>query len=102
MSLLRHHERYGREYDNYVKESFRFFREFLSEIDVDKLEEMSNKEFQNMGYFYVVGNEMAKSMLQELGIEKFRNLIEECKINPQRMIEEYRMISKKYPEAISL
>lgn len=89
-NLAKHHERQGRNYEEYKKESLRAFEELLEESDIDEAERFSSEAFKNMGHAYVVGNEIAKEVLRKIGLEKFRKLIEECRTDPQRMIDEYR------------
>ena len=61
---------------------------------------MNEQEFKNMGHFYVVGNEIAKTVLRHIGIEKFRKLIEDCRLNPEKIIEEYESICDNNSELI--
>jgi hypothetical protein len=100
-SLAEHHEKQGRDYRKYIAESFEFFKEFLTQNSRAELESMNEQEFKNMGHFYVVGNEVAKTVLQQIGIEKFRKLIEDCRLNPEKIIEEYESICNNNSELIS-
>ncbi len=97
-SLLEHHKQRDVNYDKYIQESFDAFNKFLKEIDREKLEKIKEKEFENMGHFYVVGNEIAKTILQNMGIEKFRKLVEECRKNPENFLKEYKSISLQSSE----
>lgn len=100
-SLAEHHEKQGRDYPKYTAESFDFFKKFLTQNNRVELERMSEQGFKNMGHFYVVGNEIAKIVLQEIGIEKFRKLIEDCRLNPIKIIDEYELICNNNPDLIS-
>lgn len=99
-SLSEHHEKQGQDYQKYIAESFEFFKEFLTQNDRTELEKMNEQEFKNMGHFYVVGNEISKTVLQQIGIEKFRKLIENCRLSPEKIIDEYESICNNNPELI--
>ncbi|MFH1456900.1 MAG: DUF5700 domain-containing putative Zn-dependent protease [Patescibacteria group bacterium] len=101
-SLSEHHEKQGRDYQKYIAESFEFFKKFLSQDNRAELEKMNEQEFKNMGHFCVVGNEIAKTVLRQIGVEKFRKLIEECRLSPEKIIEEYESICDNNPELISI
>lgn len=45
-----------------------------------------------MGHFYVVGNEIAKVILQKDGIEPFKKLIIEARKNPAVFLQRYKEI----------
>ena len=45
-----------------------------------------------MGHFYVVGNEIAKVILQKDGIEPFKKLIIEARKNPAIFLQRYKEI----------
>lgn len=92
-SLSKHHENQGRNYDEYKVESFHAFREFLKQSDLVELEKYSSESFKDMGYSYVVGYEVAKKILQRMGIERFRRLIDECRMNPKKMFNESDLIN---------
>lgn len=96
--LSEHHKRQGRNYGEYIKESFDAFDLFEREDDRGKLESIKKEEFQNMGHFYVVGNEIIKTMLEHEGIEKFKALIIEAKNNPSIFLQNYKEICNKKPE----
>lgn len=91
-SLSEHHEKQGRDYQKYIEESFEFFKDFLAQNNRTELEKINKQEFKNMGHFYVVGNEIAKTVLQQIGIDKFKKLIEYCRLNPEKIIDEYESI----------
>jgi len=101
-SLAKHHEKQGRDYKKYIAESFEFFKRFLKQDNRVELEKMKNPGFKNMGFCYVVGNEIAKTVLQQIGIEKFRKLVEDCRLNPEKIIDEYESICDNNPELISI
>ncbi|MEI8344104.1 MAG: DUF5700 domain-containing putative Zn-dependent protease [Candidatus Moraniibacteriota bacterium] len=101
-SLSEHHEQEGRDYQKYITESFEFFREFLAQNNRAELEKMNEQEFKNMGHFYVVGNEIAKTVLRQIGVEKFRKLIEDCRLNPGKILDEYESVCNNNPELISI
>lgn len=71
-SLEKHHISQGRNFTEYIKQSFDSFNHFLSEDNRDKLEKYKDEEFKDMGHFYVIGNEIVATVLQNDGIEKFR------------------------------
>lgn len=97
-SLRKHHEKQGINFDAYVQESFSAFNEFMITTEQKELEEMFDQEFQNAGHFYVVGNEIAKAVLQEEGMVNFKKIIEESRENPEKILEIYREIQKHNPE----
>jgi hypothetical protein len=92
-SLETHHTKQGRDFVEYRNESFESFNRLLSEKDRGALEKIKDKEFQNMGHFYVVGNEIAKVILQKDGIEPFKKLIIEVRKNPAVFLQRYKEIS---------
>lgn len=94
-SLAEHHQKQGRDYQEYIAESFEFFREFLAQDDGAELEKINEKEFRNMGHFYVVGNEIAAAVLRQDGMEKFRGQIVEARDNPPVFLGRYRKICGK-------
>jgi len=98
-SLEGHHTKQGRDFLVYKSESFESFNRFLSEKDRKALEKIKDGEFQNMGHFYVVGNEIAKVILQKDGIEPFKKLIIEARKNPAVFLRRYKEI---YSENIEL
>jgi len=77
--LKMHHEAKGKDYDSYKKESFDNFNLFLTTKNSKQAEDIINKAFKDMGYFYVVGNEIAKAVFEKEGIDKFRKLIEDMR-----------------------
>lgn len=92
-SLARHHEKQGRNYEEYVLESFRIFKDLLEHGNCDGLAgKYISEAFENMGHAYVVGNEIVKRVLQKIGIGNFRKLIDECRLRPERMLDEYRKL----------
>jgi len=91
-SLEKHHTSQGRNFAEYIKESFESFNRFLSENNRDKLEKIKDEEFQNMGHFYVVGNEIAKTILHHDGIEEFKKLIIAARDNPYVFLQRYKEI----------
>lgn len=97
-SLERHHTKQGRYFAEYIEESFKVFNDFLSESDRKRLEKIKDEEFKNMGYFYVVGNEIAKAVLRHDGIERFRDLVVDTKDNPSIFLQSYSEICDKNTE----
>lgn len=99
-SLYKHHEDRGRNYSEYKDQSFRLFKKTLESDSLNDVREYDETAFKDMGNAYVVGYEMANSVLQKVGIEKFRKLIVECKADPEVMLKEYekhfKMFSKSY------
>jgi len=97
-SLKDHHEKQGKKYDEFIKESFSAFNGFALAKTRTELENIKGEEFQNMGHFYVVGYELVRALLDELGIEKFRKLIEEARKSPTKIIELYKTVCVNRPE----
>jgi len=91
-ALETHHTKQGRNFVEYRNESFESFNRFLSEKDREALEKIKDEEFQKMGHFYVVGNEIAKVILQKDGIEPFKKLIIEARKNPAVFLQRYKEI----------
>lgn len=91
-SLKTHHEKQGRKYDEFIQESFAAFNNFTSAKSREELEKTKDNEFQNMGHFYVVGNEIAQTLLNNKGIENFKKLIEEARKDPTKIFESYKAI----------
>lgn len=76
----------------FEKKSFKSFCEFKKETDRENILKYFEK-FNNMGEFYVVGYKIVKTILEKIGIEKFREIILEAKNgNPQIFIDEYEKI----------
>jgi len=94
-SLEAHHTKQGRDFAGYRNESFESFNHFLSEKDREALEKIKGEEFQNMGHFYVVGNEIAKAILQHDGVESFKKLIIDARENPAVFLQRYKEISNE-------
>ncbi len=94
-SLELHHAKQGKDFVGYKNESFKSFNHFLSGKDREVLEKIKNEKFQNMGHFYVVGNEIATTILQYDGIEKFKKQIIEARDNPLVFLQRYREICNK-------
>jgi hypothetical protein len=91
-SLKTHHEKQGRKYDEFIKESFAVFNRFMSAENRKEFEKIKDGEFQNMGHFYVVGNEIVQTILKNNGVENFRKLVEEVRNNPSKALELYKTI----------
>lgn len=91
-SLKTHHEKQGRKYGEFIQESFAAFNNFTSAKSREELEKTKDEEFQNMGHFYVVGNEIAQTLLNNKGIENFKKLIEEARNDPTKIFELYKAI----------
>ncbi len=92
-SLENHHKDKGRDFEKYKNDSFELFEQFLNEKNSEDLERIRIEAFQDMGHFYVVGNEIAKTILNKDGIELFKNLIAEARENPEFFLDRYRKIS---------
>lgn len=97
-SLETYYTKQGRNFVEYRDESFESFNRFLSEKDRGALEKIKDEEFQNVGHFYVVGNEIAKAILQNDDIEPFKKLIIEARKNPAVFLQRYKEISNKNTE----
>ncbi|MFA6586241.1 MAG: DUF5700 domain-containing putative Zn-dependent protease [Candidatus Paceibacterota bacterium] len=90
-SLGEHYERQGKKYEDCIQESFSTFNILLNEQNL-KESYKKGDGFKNMGYCYVVGNEICKTILNKEGIENFKKLILETKENLQKLIELYQEI----------
>ena len=97
-SLETHHEKQGRDFAEYKNESFESINHFLAEQDREALEKIKDDEFQNMGHFYIVGNEIAKAILQHDGVESFRTLILDAREKPAIFLQRYKEISNENNE----
>ena len=97
-SLSNHHTKQGRDFLEYTNESFSSFNHFLSEENHESLEKIQDEEFQDMGHFYVVGNEIVSTVLQYDGIEKFRAQIVDARDNPSIFLQRYREICDRNKE----
>jgi len=97
-SLKTHHEEQGRKYDKFIQESFAVFNNFTAVKSREELEKTKNEEFQNMGHFYVVGNEITQALLNDEGIEKFKRLVADARSDPMKIFELYKAICAKNPE----
>lgn len=93
-SLSKHHEEMGRDYNQYIIESFDSFNKILSQANVNAKEfrKLVNKEFRDMGHFYVVGYEIANQILQKMGINKLREIIKDIRENPKLLFQEYKQL----------
>lgn len=91
-SLEDHHTRRGRDFTEYKNESLDLFKSFLKEKKRRALENIKDNEFRDMGHFYVAGNEIVKTVLQNDGMEKFKEHIIEARDNPEIFLERYREI----------
>jgi hypothetical protein len=91
-SLRQFHEERGRNYSDYIQESFTTFNAFIAMKDRQELEKVENQEFRNMGHFYVVGHEVAKTVLERQGMEEFRKLIIKTKEDPNVFFAEYKKL----------
>lgn len=94
-SLEDRHTKQGRDFTEFRKESFESFNRFLSTEDREVLEKIKDEEFQNMGHFYVVGNEIAKTVLQHVGIKSLKKLIIDARENPAVFLQRYEEIHSK-------
>lgn len=84
----------GRDYEKYSQESFSMLKQLLKSEDLDEMDKIREKGFKNAGYFYVTGYEMAKKILDEIGLEKFRQLLFKFRKNPDVFFEEYEKCNK--------
>ena len=103
--LSEHHKKSGREYPAYIDQAFQAFRTFLREKHRQRIEKTYKEAFENMGRFYVVGNEMAKAVLQSIGPDEFRALIQESRRDSVKLIEQYILNTddpKLSPEDLAL
>jgi len=97
-SLENHHAKQSRKFTEYRNESFESFNHFLTEQDRKSIETINDQEFQNMGHFYVVGNEIAKAILQHDGVESFKKLITDARDNPVIFLQRYKKICSENNE----
>ncbi len=96
--LEEHHKEESRSYDEYIKESFKIFNRFLGKHNQENLKKIQDKEFQNMGHFYVVGYEIARAILEAKGIEQFKTLILRARHNPAIFLQEYKELCSQNPK----
>lgn len=91
MSLKKHHEEQKRNYSEYKTESFQFFEKFLEESTPEP-KKYQKKGLNNMGYFYVVGYEVVKSILEKEGLENFKKSIIQSRKHPEIFLQKYGLI----------
>ncbi|HPL93285.1 MAG TPA: hypothetical protein PLB38_03325 [bacterium] len=101
-SLEGHHVNQGRDFLVYKNESFEAFDRFLSERNREALERIKSEEFRNMGHFYVVGNEIAKAILQHDGVKSFKTLMLDARKSPVVFLQRYQEISKEKSELLKI
>lgn len=101
-SIRNHHESQGKNYKDYIQESFAAFNNFIRSKTKDQLEKIKSEEFKNMGHFYVVGNEIVKTVLEKEGIDNFRKHINEFRENPGKLLEEYKRICANNPKLLKI
>ncbi len=95
-SLSGVYEPQGKDYAEYVRESFWIFNEFIKAANRDELNKFFVKNlFTN---FSVVGNEIAKIVLEKVGIDNFKKMIEGARNNPGVFFDAYKAICVKNPE----
>jgi hypothetical protein len=87
-SIENHHEKQGKNYPEYKIESFKVFENFLKENNPD-WKKIKKECFENMGYFYVVGYEISKSILEKEGLQNFKKLIIQARQDPEIFLKEY-------------
>ena len=97
-SLSEHHEKQDKNYKKYTRESFNTFNTLIKEQDKNKIKNMYHQGFQNMGHFYMAGNEIAKTVLQYEGIDKFKALLVDIRNNPRLLLQKYQEIYQQHPE----
>ena len=86
--LRKHHEKNGIDFLEFKKRSFDLFEKFTTCQDEDNMNDFKGA-FDNMGEFYVVGNEIAKFVENKIGLEKFRKLLLEIRKNPKILLDKY-------------
>ena len=91
--LEEHYKSIGKDYEKTIIESFRYLNEYLMLDDLKVMERKYQEGLSNMGPFYVVGFEMAKKVLESLGIERFREFVSHVRENPESLFDEYEMIA---------
>jgi hypothetical protein len=94
-SLEEYHKKQGRDFAEYVEESFKSFNAFLIEKSRKNINKINDQEFKNMGHFYVVGNEIVKAVLRYEGLTSFRELIVELTKDPLVFLRKYKKISQE-------
>lgn len=94
-SLEDFHESQGRDYSQYKEESFQKFSSFLEKDDKEEIRKQGKEGLRAMGSFYVVGNEMAKSILKERGMDDFRGVIKKTRQDYRSFYEEYNEICQE-------
>ncbi|MDP2705870.1 MAG: DUF5700 domain-containing putative Zn-dependent protease, partial [bacterium] len=97
------HRSKGRNYDEYIKESFKAFESFLRfKDDKGNLIKVREGEFKDMGHFYVVGHEMARRLSGAMSWEQFQMLIGEARENPKSFFEAYQRLGAKNKEWLQI
>jgi len=89
-----YHEEQGKNYDEYIQDCFIAFNSFLKAKTREELVFFFETSFQN-SQFSIVGNEIAKIILEKNGIDNFKKIINEARKNPETMFKEYREICEK-------
>lgn len=89
MSLPKHYEKQKRDYEDVVSESFTFFRDYFDTDDIEKIRKLYRKGLNNVGPFYVVGYEIAKEIIERIGLDKFRILVSKIRENPKILFDRY-------------
>lgn len=84
----------GRDYEKYSRESFAMLNKLLESQNLDEMDKIREKGFKDVGYFYVAGYEMAKKILENIGLEKFKKLLPQFRNNPDIFFEEYEKYNK--------
>lgn len=90
------HRGKGRNYRKYTEESFKAFKNFLKpDKNKEALVKIKKEEFEDMGHFYVVGNEMARRLAGAMSWDQFRTLVGEARENPRSFFEAYQRLGEK-------
>jgi hypothetical protein len=89
-TLSDHYVKQKKDYD--VRKSFELYNQFFGVDSLQEAKEYYLKQYENMGAFYVVGYEIAKSVLGKIGILEFRKIINNIRENPELLIDEYKKL----------
>lgn len=89
-------ERQGKDYEQTTKEAFKQFNDFAKTKSRDKI--CTFMEGEKQLNFYIVGYEISKILLEKLGLDKFKLLIDKTRDNPMLFIKTYQKISHNNPK----
>lgn len=101
-SLEKHHTDRGINFIKHTKESFDSFNDFLLEDNRVDLKKYKAEKLKAMGHFYVVGNEIVKTVAKHVSPENFRKLITESRDNPSIFLQKYKELCDEHIELLKI